>query len=374
MPNKSLNKLKKSILVQFFNSWFIIMDFQTITKNFTDELNKSAAGKATSLLFTVNELPHHPLVRTGEPFQVIKIGGSILQNAMVRNVKKQILIDSFEEERLPIFTTKKAFLAFVKSHLRKNTKFLAINFAYPVKPILANGLLDGILLTGTKEHTFTGLIGQKIGKSIEDFIKGKFNRNIKVALANDTVCLLLSGLVDTSPHNLAGGVVGTGLNFAYFIDNKQLVNLESHNFNKFELSPEAKIIDKLSKNSGRSLFEKEVAGNWLHMHYNLRRKNQYESIESTHELDKIARGKKAGDKQLAQNLFERAAQLVACQIAGITNYKKINMNFVMEGSLFWVGWHYRQMVESYLKKLTNYRITFTEIKDCGIIGAAKLVV
>lgn len=350
------------------------MDLKTIARNFTEEIKLASKGKTTSLLFTINKLPQHSLIEKNEPFQVIKIGGSILQNALVRKEKNRILIESFEEERLPVFTTKKAFLAFIKSHLRKNANILALNFAYPIRPINVNGSLDGILLTGTKEHTFRGLIGERIGQSLEDFIKEKFNRQITVTLANDTVCLLLSGLINESPLNLAAGVVGTGLNFSYFLDQKKLVNLESHNFDKFELSPEAKIIDRLSKNPGKSLFEKEVAGNWLFKHYNLRKKNPYKNIESTHELDKIARGEKVGDKQLTKDLFKRAAQLVACQIAGITNLKKRNMTFIMEGSLFWFGYNFRQTVEKTVKKLVkNYQVSFREIKNCGIIGAAKLV-
>jgi hypothetical protein len=49
------------------------------------------------------------------------------------------------------------------------------------------------------------------------------------------------------------------------------------------------------------------------------------------------------------------------------------MTFIMEGSLFWVGWHYKAMVEKYVSQLTTYTVTFEEIKDCGVIGAAKLV-
>ena len=349
-------------------------NLKLITESFTKEIKQAKAGLENSLLFTRNRIGQSQIIKDDEAFQVIKIGGSILQNAMVSNKNKHIVIDSFEEERLPVFTTKKAFLAFIKSHLRKNTRFLSLNFAYPIKPIFKNGFLDGVLLTGTKEHTFSGLVGERIGMSIENFIKEKFNRLVKVTLANDTVCLLLSGLMDTPPLDLASGVVGTGLNFAFFLDDKQLVNLESHNFDKFVLSPEAKIIDSVSKNPGKSLFEKEVAGNWLFKHYNLRKSNRYKKIESTHELDKIARGHKNGDKQLARKLFKRAAQLVACQVAGITLFKKRNMLFVVEGSLFWIGYNFRQTVVKTVSQLIDgYRVSFRQIKNCGIIGAAKLL-
>jgi len=351
-----------------------IYNYRQITRNFQREIEAAVKGQTSSLPFIVHRLSPTPLVAEGEFFQVLKIGGSILQNALVYKSGQKVIVESLEEEHLPIFSTGKAFLALVKSHLRKNIKVLAINFAYPLKPILENNRLDGILISGSKEHAFSGLVGKQVGAEIEKFIKIKFNKQIMVTLANDTICLALSGLGTSSPVGLAGGIVGTGMNFAFFLDDHTLVNLESANFNKFPQSPAGLQVDAQSIKKGEALFEKEVSGAYLFQHYNLRRKKELGMIESTHQMDKVARGEISGDKLLARELFIYSAQLISCQIAGIANFKKQDMVFVMEGSLFWVGYNYWKTVEETVKSLTKYKVKFIEIKDCGIVGAAQLVV
>lgn len=351
-----------------------IFNYRQITENFQNEIKAAAKGKATSLMFIVHHLSPTSLAKDGEKFQVLKIGGSILQNALVYKEKKKITVKSFEEEHLPIFSTGKSFLALVKSHLRKNVKVLAINFAYPLKPVLENNRLDGILIKSMKEHAFSGLVGKQVGAEVEKFIKIKFNKQIIVTLANDTICLALSGLGTAAPAGLAGGIVGTGMNFAFFLDEHTLVNLESANFNRFEPSATGLLVDGKSIKPGEALFEKEVSGAYLFQHYNLRRKKELGMIESTHQMDKVARGEIIGDKFLARELFKQSAELISCQIAGITNFKKQDMVFVMEGSLFWVGYNYWKTVEETVKNLTKHKVKFKEIKDCGIVGAAQLAV
>ena len=237
--------------------------------------------------------------------------------------------------------------------------------------IWENNRLDGILTKGTKEHSFTGLIGRQVGVSVQKFIYEKFHRAITVSVANDTICLILSGLTRYPAEGVCGGIVGTGINFAFFLDERQLVNLEAACFDKFDQSQEGKIIDKQSVHPGEDLLEKEVAGAYLFQHYNLKTGGK---LTSTHELDKVARGEISGEKQVARDLFKRAAQLLACQVAGIARFKKRPMTFVMEGSLFWIGWNFRKTVAETVKLLApDYPVAFKAIKDCGIVGAAKLV-
>lgn len=353
-----------------------IQTLKTITKNFTQELTDAKNGKKTSLPFIVHELSKTPIVPDGEVFQVIKIGGSILQKSNVYSEGGSINIKTLEEEQLPIMTTKDVFLSIIEKNISPKTTVLAVNFAYPLKPVFANGKLDGELVMGTKEHAFNGMVGQAVGEAIELAIKSKYDRVIKVSIANDTICLTLAGLTKHPADHIAGGIVGTGLNFGVFLDDTHLVNLEAANFDKFPQSEEGKQIDAQSLTQGRSLIEKEIAGGYLFHHLNLLlTKNQikHPAVENTAQLDRLARGNIQQVSKLAQGLFEHSASLVACQMAGIAEFKKRDMTFIMEGSLFWVGWHYKAMVEKFVSQLTSYKVTFEEIKDCGIIGAAKLV-
>ena len=349
---------------------------ETITKNFVKELKDAQKGKKTSLPFIVHQLASHPIVAPGETFQVLKIGGSILQKSLVQRPNGDILIKTFEEEHLPVMTTKDVFLSVIDKNLDPKVNVVAINFAYPMKPVFENGRLDGVLLHGVKEHAFNGLMGQKVGKAIELYVQSKYGRKIKVSMANDTICLTLAGLTRHEAPYLCGGIVGTGMNFAVFLDKTHLVNLEAAFFDKFPQTEEGKQIDMQSVERGKSLFEKEVSGGYLYHHFNIlltKNRINHPAIDSTHALDKIARGNVDRATELARDLFNHSASLIACQVAGITNFMAHDMTFVMEGSLFWVGWHYKRIVEENVAKLTKYKVTFEEIKDCGILGAAKLV-
>src|SRR6266568_1821721 len=77
---------------------------------------------------------------------------------------------------------------------------------------LRKGFLDGVLLRNTKEHDFTTLIGEEVGLAIEEEVKKKFNKEIHVSVANDTVCAALSGLNQFEPTTIASFVAGTGVN------------------------------------------------------------------------------------------------------------------------------------------------------------------
>ena len=78
---------------------------------------------------------------------------------------------------------------------------------------------------------------------------------------------------------------------------------------------------------------------------------------------------------MAQQLLERSASLVACQIAGIYQFKnQPKLTFVMEGSLFWKAWQYKAMVSDYLAKLDipTDSLHFTHVKNSSLIGSAQL--
>lgn len=349
---------------------------QSITRNFLDELKSSAIAPTGSLPFILHQLPEGAVVPENESFQVLVIGGSICKTARVVGSNGSISILQKQEVPQPVFTTLNDFLTFISNQLFDNVNYLAINFAYPLRPIFEEHVLDGVFhLAGTKEHAFEGLLGKMVGQTIRDYIAEKKNKKLQVSVANDTVCLLLSGLVSQKWENLAAGVVGTGLNFALFLERIRIVNLEAAFFDKFPMSEAGKKIDSDSQHPGNSLFEKEVSGAYLYQHFNVLAADQglaTKSITCTEELDVLARSEQSG-ATLARQLLERSASFVACQVAGITLFEDRDVTFVMEGSLFWNGWQYREHVESYVKLLTHHKVTFIRIEESGILGAAKLL-
>ncbi len=354
-----------------------IEQLRIISNNFAQELRDASDGKINSLCFIVHEISQSSIVKDGETFQALAIGGTVGKIAILKKTGNTVRIIDEKEEQL-LLKTEEEFLDFINRKLLANINVLALNLAQSLKPIFKNGRLDGILLEVSKEGKFRGLIGKRIGQEIENYVLAKRNKKIKVAVANDTVCLLTSGLEKFREEELAGGIVGTGLNFAFFLSKNKLVNLESGNFDNFPQTETGKEVDKESSQSGSYLFEKETAGAYLYKHFNfiLKENNiDHSVLASTEELNRVSCTNIPQISEIAQSLIKRSAQLVACQIAGIIAFKKTNMVFNMEGSLFWKGNNYKETVKKTVMQLVpKHRINFVEIENSAILGATKLVI
>lgn len=350
---------------------------QNITQNFSSELQHAAKGNKTSLPFIRHHLSLTPKVKKGEVFQVLRIGGSIYQNALVKRINGKVAIVKSTQKPLPLFTSKEVFLSFIDKVLDKEVDHLALNFAYPMEPVSRNGYLDGRLVMGSKEHEFTGLVGELVGETIEKHMKDIRKRTIHVALANDTVCLVLSGLTQFRWQGLVGGIIGTGINFAVFLDEGTIVNLESAYFDKFTQSTEGKLIDKASVSPGSALFEKETSGGYLYQHFNIRLKKEgldFPPIKSTKDMDAVAFKNTPMVSLLAREVSDHSSSLMACQIAGIADFLKRDCVFVIEGSLFWKGWRYKENVGVTVRQLVpQYQVSFVFVEESGVLGAAKLI-
>lgn len=350
---------------------------KSVQLDFFKELRSSFSGKKTSLPFIINSLPSTPLVSENETFQVMVIGGSVFKKIIGKKRKAGTSFSKKAQEPLPVLRTKEDFISLVERNLDPNTSVVALNFAYPVRPVFDNGKLDGVLISGTKEHAFEGLVGECVGQELEKYFYKKYKRKILFTVANDTVCLLLSGLGSASWEKLAGGIVGTGVNFAYFLGPGEVVNLESGSFDKFPISPETLEIDLNSTIMGKALFEKETAGSYLYKHFNsilAKQRLNHPKIASTWELKKLAMLDIPLASSIARDLIIKSAGLIASQIAGIVLFKKQDMTFVMEGSFFWEEDIYREYVESFLKVLVpDRKVTFVHVADSPFAGAAKLV-
>ncbi|HEX7042305.1 MAG TPA: hypothetical protein VF189_03575 [Patescibacteria group bacterium] len=353
-----------------------IEDLSKIVENFVTELELAEKGEKSSLSFIENKIPEVPLVGEGEIFQVMEIGGTNLKSAIVKKEKGNLILSEIVKETLPIFSSKEILFSFISQFLNKDISVLAMNFGFPQKPFFENGRLDGVLIKSVKDHEFFGLVGEKIALNLEKYLLEKFNKKIIVSVANDAVCLLLSGLTKKDSNNLAAGIVGTGFNAAIFKNPTTLVNLEAGNFDKFVLSHESEIIDLDSTNTSEQLFEKEVGGGYLYKKLNViinEKKLKIFPLKSGDQLNFLAKENNEEMGKIVKDLFYRSAQLAASAISGIMEFQKRNLTFVMQGSVFWEGFNYKEMVEENVKQLSTYKAEFIKIENAGILGAAKLV-
>jgi len=353
-----------------------ISQLKTIASNILNELKEARSDKESSLAFIINQIPEKSIVQDKEIFQVLTIGGTLGNKALVKKDNGNLKILKKENFDLPVFGTKEDLLNCLGNLLDKSVKAVSINFAYPLKPVFERDKLDGILLRGTKEHQFKGLIGERVGQTFENYVKEKFNRNIQVYLANDTICLLLSGLTKNPWNNLASLVLGTGFNCAIFLEEKKLVNLEAGNFDKLPQSSTGKIIDDSSQAPGTMIFEKEVAGAYLYQHFNFVIKEKGLDYPIIYKTSKISEALNSPDyrvSEIAKNVLEHSAQYVSCMIAGILEYSQKDMIFVVEGNLFLKAPNYEECVQKYISELTDFKVKFIQVKNSNILGAARLV-
>ncbi|HRN96779.1 MAG TPA: hypothetical protein PLD54_05005, partial [Candidatus Levybacteria bacterium] len=160
-----------------------IEELKKIKDSFVAELIDSAENKKTSLPFIRHDLPRQSLVKEGEIFQVFVLGGTVFRAAICKKQDKKIIILSQQESIPPKFLTKKDFISWIIPYVDPSVRVIALNFAYPVKPLFQNNYLDGVLISGTKENVLEGLVGELVGKSISQACLETYKKNITVTVA-----------------------------------------------------------------------------------------------------------------------------------------------------------------------------------------------
>jgi len=97
-------------------------------------------------------------------------------------------------------------------------------------------------------------------------------------------------------------------------------------------------------------------------------------LDSTRELDVLVTDEDAEVATLAREILDHSASLAASQIAGILEFSKRDLVFIMQGSLYWKGSKYKETVEKLVAELTpNYHATYEQVPHSDLFGAAKLV-
>ncbi len=349
-------------------------DYQKIKTSFLNELTAASKGKDSSVSFIKNELPNKTTEKN--PFQAIVVGGSNFVSATPTdgNLTKRT------QGSLPIFNTATDFEKFLLSVFEPDISALALNFAYPISPIInEDNLLDGRLINGTKEHAFKGLVGQNLGEFVKKTYFAKFEKEIPVSVANDTICLALSG----SGQESGGMVLGSGFNISLRIINEHkthIINLEAGNFDKFESDKILEEIDSKSENKGINRFEKMLSGNYLWLIYNFvveRYGLNIQNISNSKSMSQLAYDDKTKSGDLAREILTRSASLVASTISAIYEFlnKSEELTLITEGSLFWNGWNYQENMEKKLKEIgvPKNKISFKKIPDSSIKGALGLM-
>ena len=363
-----------------------LSDLPKLAFSFKHELIASLSNQKSSLPCILN--PIHKLVPEAGVGITIAVGGTngyvstfrVSKNGVVKFLTRSLF-------SLPAIMTKKELFHLITKNILSLTEInnkpypIGIGFAYPLKPLLFNGFIDGELMYMTKGRNITDLICQRVGQEFHRFLIDEYGIDTTVAVANDAICLLLGG----NGTELAG-VVGTGLNFAYwekrsniaplklgdlpgFGQNEVAVNIEAKNFNKIPRTKLREIIDKKSDDPGFSLAEKEAAGAYLYQIFNAGKDKiigeKFPELFSTDQLNDIITGafhfpKQVTEKEkesaflFTERIFHRSAQIVAIELCGILMKLGKTQGLVpvvMEGGIFWKAKNYPALVNLYVNMI-----------------------
>ena len=208
-------------------------------------------------------------------------------------------------------------MSFLKTHLNETSRAIGLNFAFTLIPSVGSqGQLEGVMVNGeTEGHASVELQKESVGAIIESYLKGSHNRSINVSIGNDIIRLIASGTEkDTDRAAMVAGIVGTGYNMAFYLDDNTIINLQASDFTGFKPTSTGKFVDMHSSNRGEQLYNKEVAAGELFKHYDALIKLQSLKAATLHltaELTLVATKNGQGDREATVALFRHSASLVA---------------------------------------------------------------
>jgi len=334
-----------------------------LSQLFKRELLAAQVGEPSSLSFLSQPRPKtHEL---HDLLQVISIGGTNLHSGLVSSSSAGYSLGSFTHQPLPQLNNSDQFITLIKSVLHPQAKYLALNLAFPLRPRINQGLPDGILLRGTKEHDFEGMIGQSLVSVLAPHLP-----SITLSVGNDASCLALAA-TPLFPAPAMALVLGTGFNLAFSHD-EQIVNIEAGRFNQLPQAPLDRLLDHSSQAPGTQILEKQVAGGYLASLFNLYAfPLNLPQVSTTSELASLTQSHPG--YQLAQALFLRSASLVSASLCGYADFVQTHqLNLLAEGSLFWSP-QYSSQVKSLLEKLNReLKLNLKQLPHSGLIGAARM--
>jgi hexokinase len=279
-------------------------------------------------------------------------------------------------------------------------------FSYPAKS-LPDG--DAELIKWTKGVSIPQMEGQPVGKPLLKYLnENSTSRFTGIKVVNDTITSLFAGLLNPGFDAYIGLIVGTGTNMATFFPSEYIpkiramkdwsgetpVNLESGNFYPPHLTAMDDEVDAKSDNKSNQRFEKAISGMYLGRVFRAafpgeKLDENLSAVDLTRMINNPSQHKKEF-AEVAFQIYERSAKLVAASIAGLVknlfaaNPKIKRVQVMAEGSLFWSrintgGVSYAAIVDQHVNNLlkelglSGTTVTIAQMENANLIGAAMAV-
>ncbi len=279
-------------------------------------------------------------------------------------------------------------------------------FSYATKS-LPDG--DAELIKWTKGVNIPDMEGKPVGKPLLNYLnEHSSSRFTDIRVVNDTITSLFAGLLNPGFDAYIGLIVGTGTNMATFFPSEYIpkistlkdwsgetpINFESGNFYPPHLTEIDDKVDAKSDNKGYQRFEKAISGMYLGRVFMEAFPNEnFKEELSAADLSRMINNPgqyKQEFVEVAWQIYERSAKLVAASIAGLVkNLKTANasvkkVQVLAEGSLYWSKItsgkpSYADMVNDCVNKLVkdlgmpDVNVTISQMENANLIGAAMAV-
>jgi len=350
-------------------SEFSNIQLKRLSLEFAQELRKASKNEISELSFDSNKIDNFTQIKTQKPFQILYIGGSHIELAIVQKKPNgQTVILETQNFDLQKINSSEEFYDIICAKISPNIDYLLVNIAAHLKLVSDQKKVDSILVKNHRIHNLEGLIGKQIGGELETQIQQKTGRQIQVSTLNNLVSLGM--LARENKNNFAttiAGVVATGINFGFFEGQSNFINLEA---GKWRINGNQ--ISDIASTKG------------IIRSYNAQaEKLNLTKIDSLSDINKILKKQDNSlEFEILNKLITQSAKLVATQIAGIYFYKKellskssLQLKFLLEGSLFWEVGSYKKLVEKTLLEigLEIGQIHFSRVKFGFILGSSKSV-
>ena len=259
------------------------VDLQKCMDAMLEEMQQGLDGRDSSLMMIPTYLSSNGAAKLEEPVIAIDAGGTNLRTALV----------SFDKNgRLNVSHLAKQAMLGVEKQLNKDefiegicqlvlplleyTDKIGFCFSFPceIQPDK-----DGRIVRFNKDVKVSGAEGAMLGAEMKKWFKAHgVEKEISIAILNDTVATLLGGPAITDSRNVDGQIgliVGTGSNTAYSEnydkigkadlngEGTMIINMESAGFDRFEMGEFEKRMDKASGTPGVHPLEKCISGLYL---------------------------------------------------------------------------------------------------------------
>ncbi|OIR58746.1 MAG: hexokinase [Amphiamblys sp. WSBS2006] len=287
---------------------------------------------------------------------------------------------------------------------------LSFTFSFPVEQ---KTISSGKLLSLSKGFTCSGMVGEDIVELLQSSLDARNTPVQIVTLINDSVGTLMSAAYKKN-NVIAGVVIGTGTNAAYFDESKKtVINTEWGDFRPSILPRNVYDgrLDESTENRESHLFEKMISGKYLGELFRLVLADHQDAFEGetslpetpfavdTAEMSEFFRMKEQpienfGTKKkifgveltkknrellvrICEKIYRRSASLVAVGISAL--YLKVGgpknqkINISIDGSIYSKIIQYATVLNDYIAEILpedSYNIVVTEESDGSSIGGA----